>query len=363
MTLEDLFPPKYLAKRPSYARCAARAAKHGVPLTRDQYAVLTQNIRKLSQLLKAADVPEDAHVSKYVVNSWGKDNFQVKAFVEPGTRLLPPALHKPKHRAARRYGGQGGVDTVFVPDTHFGFNGSEPIHDERALACVLAVCEFYQPSHVVVLGDWLDLAGFSSFSTSPALRNQVNAALEHAHYWLAEFRAACPQAVIWLLEGNHEARIARCLADVLPELHGVKRPGDSEPVHSLVHLLRLAELGIEYKGPYKTHFWLDGVRILHGELLGKKGGETAAKMLDAYREPAVCGHNHRLELAYMTVHTEYGAQQIWAMSCGTLARLDPVVPGAHYPDWQQGFGLLSNGVPMLVPIKDGSCSVFGQVFG
>lgn len=364
--LADIFTAEYMNKRPSYARCKARARKYGQALSRDQYAVLRKEIRKLAELFTAANVdPAQVHVKKYVVNSWGADNFQVKAWVEPKGQAPAPAPDtKPRKFRAKSHS-EARPDILFIPDAHFGYSDDEPIHDEQALETVLQVAHALQPAQIIILGDFLDLAGLSSFSTGPGLRHRFNHALAAAYQYLVDLRAACPDATISYIEGNHEHRINRVLADKCPELYGLRRAGSGPEVLGVPHLLRLDELGVGYLGPYKTHFWTeDGIRVLHGELLGKNGGETAAKMLNAYGPEVgiVCGHNHRLELAYKTSHGAGGPCLTWAMACGTLARLDGTTPGSQYPDWQQGFGLVWNGQPSIHAIEEGSCQVFQTRF-
>jgi UDP-2,3-diacylglucosamine pyrophosphatase LpxH len=256
------------------------------------------------------------------------------------------------------------VHSLYIPDCHVGFDGDDPIHDEQAMGAVWNVARSYQPANIVILGDYLDLAGFGSYSTHSALRNKTNEALQEAYDWLVRLRSYCPASRIVYLEGNHEARINRYLSDKAPELEGIKQVGEETGALSLRHLLRLDELGIEYAGPYGTRLGLDGVQLIHGDLIGRTGGETAAKLLKAHSVPTVCGHVHRLELAYKTTHLAGGGPSLtWAMSCGTLARLDGTVPGSRYPDWQQGFGILwDNGQPSIHAIYAGSTGLLEHSF-
>ena len=65
------------------------------------------------------------------------------------------------------------------------------------------------------------------------------------------------------------------------------------------------------------------------------------KLLDSPRISIIQGHIHRLEMAHKTVWT-HGKPKIYqAVSMGTLARIDGIVPGGgtRY-NWQQGFGVV-----------------------
>jgi hypothetical protein len=242
------------------------------------------------------------------------------------------------------------TDILFIPDCHIGYMGDEPIHDDQAMDKVWAYAAAKKPRMIVILGDFLDLAGFGSYTTHPDLRNQVTRAIQTAYDRLHALRKRCPASDIYYLEGNHEHRINRYLCDNAPEAANIRAANSDVDIWSLRNLLHLDSLRIHYHGPYKTHLWLDGIRVLHGELLGRTAGDTASKMLKAYAEPSVCGHTHRLELGFKTQYFADGPRLTWAMSCGTLARLDGVVPGSHYPDWQQGFATLEDGAPRLHPI-------------
>ncbi len=369
MNLRDVFSDKYLLKRPSYHRCAAKAARHGLELSRDQYALLMRDIRKLRHLFEEAEVdPDSVNIQKYVVNSWGRDNFQVKAWLEPKRgKEEGEDFYITPYRSPLKPGKTyiSGMSYLFIPDIHFGYtrNGDilDPIHDEDAIAVVLEIARRYQPVNIVVLGDALDLAGFGSFSTNPSLRYLANEAIQRAYEFFKDLRAASPLSTITLLEGNHEARISRYLADKAPEVAGIRRAGDKAGALTIPNLLRLDESAVDYIGPYPSHYFADGMRILHGSLIGRGGGETVAKMLKEYAEPSVCGHVHRLELAYKTRHGADGPALTWAMSCGTLARLDGAVPGSHQSDWQQGFGVLwSNGQPSIHAIYGRSTGLLEQ---
>lgn len=368
MTVRQVLTDKFLMSRPSFKRFRAKCSRLGLEVDRDDYDAAMRDIRQLKPLFKAAEVdPETVRVDRLVLNSWGnKDNpsFQVKATLTPKglDQEAGPAPARPRKYRVSKSNSAGHMDVLMIPDAHVGWHGSEPIHDPAAVEAVLSVAARFQPSKIVILGDFLDLAGFGTYKNDAGYLNRTSDAIQTAYEYLARLRAGSPRAEIWYIEGNHEYRIANALRAGTPEAGGLKRAGGEE-VLGIPHLLRLDELGIAYVGPYKTHVWIEGVRYLHGELLGASGGLTVAKMLGAYQESSVCGHVHRLELAYRTEATEWGNSSAWAMSCGTLARLDGIVPGSRYPNWQQGFGVLwSGGQPAIYQIQDGLSCVQGIDF-
>lgn len=240
---------------------------------------------------------------------------------------------------------------LIIPDIHVGFRRASPrawtpIHDVGAMDHVLGVAKRIRPCEVVMLGDNLDLAAFSSkFTPTPDLQQTTKRSLEVLRDYLVGLRAAVgPRCRITYLEGNHEARIERLLLGVAPEALGLAPVGSTVPALSVPGLLRLAEpdVDVTYIGPYPSRYWLwDSVLCQHGSICRKGGGRTVAGLLDAQPVNQVCGHVHRLEMAGRTLAGPTGPVTAWAMSAGTLARLDGVVPaGQPFNDWQQGYGMV-----------------------
>lgn len=375
--LVDAAGMKYLAQRPSFVRLAKRVALKGFTLTRDQYRLLMIDVKSLESLLKLTKVDREAFdVQKYTVNKWGKDNWQVKAHLKPkpkpGETPIQPAV--PRTFPTRSsFPGNTGVDKLVLPDMHFGFYRTPtgeciPTHDERAISIYLSVAYEYQPSTIVILGDLIDLPTLGKWVQGGEFNQLVDYAKQAAYEFLAALRDACPNARIVYVEGNHEKRLREYMRRLAPELANVTRAGETDPVLSITNLLRLRDLGVEYIGEYGEHFWFDprtpqATRVLHGELIGSSGGLTVAKMLVKYpRVNSMCGHVHRAELAFVTEHLDNGDYETyWAMSPGTGARLDGVVPGERYPDWQNAFGLVWKGNhPSVHVIQNGEVHIAGR---
>jgi len=375
--LREALTDAYLAKRPSYKRALRRLemkAKHlAGDFTRDVYLAMMQDIRRLEGLLKEANVDTELfEVDRYTVNSWSKGNFQVKAHLKlkaGKTKVPVPEYMAPPLDVAHKLQGTGSMEVLCIPDMHFGFlcetkpdAAGNPelvwrsIHDERAVRVMLEVARMFQPNQIVILGDMLDLPALSRWETQPMHKHQTLTAIKAAHEWLRQLRAACPDARIMYIEGNHERRISDYLSKNAPELLWAV---------NVAGLLGLDTLNIEYIGPYGMRVALaPRIFATHGHLIGRKGGESSAKMLGEYHMSTVFGHTHRLELAFHTHYDEHGKQfTVFSMGCGTLAKLDGSVPGSHFPNWQQGFGAIWQGWrPNIYRIEQGACFVEGFTF-
>ena len=83
-----------------------------------------------------------------------------------------------------------------------------------------------KPDIICIVGDLFDLPEFSRFDVDPRTWDVVGR-IEAAHKILSRIRNASPESQITLVEGNHEYRLVRHLADaspamltVLSDLHG-----------------------------------------------------------------------------------------------------------------------------------------------
>ena len=93
---------------------------------------------------------------------------------------------------------------LIVPDIHF------PNHDPHALDCLKQACEIIKPDEVVLLGDVVDCATFSTHVKSRIEQkaqdfreSELSPATD-----LLEFFARFADKIVYL-EGNHEYREAR----------------------------------------------------------------------------------------------------------------------------------------------------------
>lgn len=202
-----------------------------------------------------------------------------------------------------------------------------PDADAFAFKAALDFIRDVQPDHVVLGGDFLELASCSQHGgdPDPLFLDQEIAAGRKA---LDRIRDAAPCAKTTYLQGNHESRLERVIIAQLPTFHGAM---------SLPELLDLEGRGIEWV-PYK--------RLWRPELpSGAKGklhythGETAQKHhaaghLDRYGVSVRYGHTHKFQC-----FTRGFADHRVCISIGSpcLRTLDPAWIGPH-SGWTHGFG-------------------------
>lgn len=347
------------------------AGDDGAQVTRTQHGedAVDVSIRGQALVMSYEDLVRVANIDTaewqcrhHEVNTWttpmkGPDgrpdvvrNWQVKAKLERrvSTTTAPVQPVAPLPRRERPADPQRPTCTLMVPDSQHGFRWSEdrrrllPLHDRRACDLVVQVAERLQPDRIVLLGDMMDLAEWSTRYPRPSeLRDITQPTLAEVHAWLASVRQACPAAEIVYLEGNHEQRITRALVESCSPAAGLRGVDEDRAVLSVPRLLALDWLGIDYVGPYGEDTYIGNVRVTHGDKVRNGGGATAQAVIREATHSTWYGHIHRVELVHRTLHGPTGPRVIHAASPGCLCRVDGAVPGVTArPDWQQGIGVL-----------------------
>lgn len=245
------------------------------------------------------------------------------------------------------------------PDSQMGYFRTAdgtllPIHDESAINVAMQILAEVERDEgidlIVNQGDDLDFAEFSTHRSTPGYKGVLKQNLTRHASHLSAQRTAAPDAEIVQLQGNHEARLEKFIIDKAPELLGLQRVGDSEPILSVPHLCKYDEMGITVSDPYPQGvYWAnDYLKFHHGTVSSGVPGGAAGKSLKA--EPGISviyGHDHYQAVARDRVRTATGMRNVFAASAGCLCRLDGLVPsatGAVRPSgkmlaaerWQQG---------------------------
>ncbi|NKG21092.1 hypothetical protein [Paeniglutamicibacter terrestris] len=271
-------------------------------------------------------------------------------------------------------------------DTQIGFrrlaDGTmDPFHDDAAMAVFVEACAHFQPDVIQILGDFLDFASQGRFAQEAGFALTTQASLDRGHLFLAILRAACPNARIVIIEGNHDKRMQNFVEANALAAFGLKRAGlpESWPVMSLPYLLRLDELNIQYVDAYPaaTDWDNDLTRNIHGTKANSKGSTTAQYVTDLPHINTWAGHTHRTEITYKSVLGARGETvESYSANPGCLCRTDGAVPSVHgaigadgtaariVEDWQQGFGMAyyndTESWPFVYRIRNGRALIGGQ---
>lgn len=235
--------------------------------------------------------------------------------------------------------------------------------DDRACELVMEYMADTQPDKVIQIGDFIDLFSVSRFlkRMPPSQRPTLWEEIEQTREWAEQWHSAAPDADWYVIEGNHEQRLAAYLETHAEELMEF-------PELSLDALLGFEDLGIEYVGPYGGGMWVGkpgGLWATHGDYARKHSGYSAKAHLDAVGVSVIHGHTHRLGSHYQT---NMGGT-IAGFEVGCLCLPERTPPFKPNQNWQLGFATVwvSESSPRfhvdLVAITDGGFVYGGQRYG
>lgn len=332
----------------------------------------SNRILTLEDLLAASKVDTLIwNVERYVVNKWevgaaGPDKkivvtplFQVKANLVRKIALasteIPPVqpihIKSTKSSAIVKKIGSQIKRAIVIPDIQCGFKRDiqtgklDPLHNRAAMDIVMQVIKESNPDRIIFCGDNLDLPDFSSkYLCSPEFKGSTQAAIVELGWYYGQARALAPNAIIDVIEGNHDKRFTTALISRMEVAYGLRPSNDllGPDLISMERLLGLADLNITYHGPYPLgRVWInDNLNVHHGEVVRSGSGKTVAKMTEDLRSSEITGHLHREESASKTFWSKEGPKTYQAVSVGTLARIDiGIVPSAvSRNNWQNAFG-------------------------
>lgn len=356
------------------------------------------NVRTLEDLLREAAVDLDVwRCEKHEIKTWpttaknkytqtliSRRNWQVNAqFVRIVPIPLEPVVQPVGINAeipAPADNSRNGIQSALVlPDPQFGFRKDvytgalDPFHDRAALDLALQIAQTLQPDRIIWLGDMEDLPDWSDrFLRSPEFYWSTQPAIIETVWWLAQFRLACPDAEIEVLEGNHDKRLEDALLKHLPAAYNLHPPSEMHlpPAMSIPRLLDLDRLHIEYVPDYPNgQIWLnDAGVVVHGDVARGQSHATVSHVVKNNDVTVIQGHIHRLEWASRTIHSPRGRRPIYAFCPGCLCRVDGVVPGVKArQNWQQGIAVVYHDdatelTPVPIPIRQGRAIFDGVLY-
>lgn len=214
----------------------------------------------------------------------------------------------------------GPARVLILPDIHL------PYHDNAGLLPALKAGKAFNPSIVLLNGDFLDCHSVSSWTTDPRQKDWAGE-LKIGRDFLKRLRQLFPKARIICKEGNHEERWERRLFTDAPALIGVD---DFE----LEKLLRMDSVGAEYvKG--KRVIMLGKLPCIHGHeyrfAISNPVGPARGFFLRA-TEHCIGSHLHQsTSYSKMTIT----GRLISTWSTGCLCYLHPQFNPLN--DWSHGF--------------------------
>lgn len=287
--------------------------------------------------------------------------------------------------------------TVLLPDPQIGYwrdndtGALTPMHDEQAMAAALDVARAVAPDRIVNLGDFLDLAEFSSkFAVWPEFVGTTQAAIDAGHRFLAAQRAILGPPDddaddLVLIAGNHDDRLGKAVltnARQALRLRRADQTPEAWPAMSVPNLLALDAIGCTYIDGYPAGSLklADGTGTQTPLYAVHERGLDVVKVAKQQRQSYVQGHTHRVAVHSETYELDGRPVDVEAYSLGSLCSRTGHVPSTKgTPDergrpvrrvesWQHAVGVLTvapSGAWWLemVRIRDGQSVAAGRLYG
>jgi hypothetical protein len=257
---------------------------------------------------------------------------------------------------SRLYQGEDSVWLVFS-DVHF------PFQDPRVVDRLLWFSRMLKPDGVIAGGDTLDFYELSRFSKDPRRKTDtsLNNELRQARTFLRSLKNGTGARWLVWMDGNHEARLARHLADRTPELSTLETP-DGELILTVPHLLELDGLGYQYL-EYGDYFTLGDLDFEHGTVVSKPAaspaGMTARNTLIRRGRSVAMGHVHTQA---HVINTDRGGYY-HALEIGCCCQLVPEYD--RNARWAHGWLVVTvrdgKAYPELVQVRDGRVFWRGEI--
>ena len=219
---------------------------------------------------------------------------------------------------------------VVIGDIHF------PFHNKQWLSWVYSKVIQLKPTHVVQIGDLMDLYNFSRYARTNDLltpEQEIEQAFSSGEQMWRVLRKLAPGTKCYQLSGNHD-----------PSGRILKRIRDSLPiVESLVDLQKLMTFeGVQTLHDFTDELLLDDLCIMHGH---KGLGQHAAEN----RMNTIVGHLHKLDIRWF--HGRAGPFYEMNVGCG----VDKNSPVFGYRgqkklcQWTLGLGYVDRDGPRTIP--------------
>lgn len=277
-----------------------------------------------------------------------------RAYLEAQVERLRRTKARPVAPAKKRDSARDELVVAF-PDVH----GSS--QDRAAVAAFLGDLRRLNPSRVVGLGDLIDCGGFLAQHHVMGFVAETEYSFEQdtadANSFLDGVQEAAPNALIELLEGNHDQRPEKWAVTA-----ALRNRMDADFLRARVsteEVLGLKKRGIQY---FKRSEYYDGLPVqgairrgkvvfTHGLQRGGGSGVTGcARMLDRFGTNVCFGHTHWLA---QLVRRSVSQGTIGAWNLGCLSRLQPLWLHADPSNWTHAYGIFivaKSGAFLALPV-------------
>jgi hypothetical protein len=242
-----------------------------------------------------------------------------------------------------------------------------PYHDLRFHAIVLAILSDIKPDINVDMGDLFDCSQISRWPVDPARESRLQDELDIGRTILHQEAQAAPNALRFILEGNHEARMHK-VWESMGDRQG-REIGKLRSIRSAMewrNLLDLDAIGWQWiPTEAQAHTeTLPKLVTMHGTTTGVRKWSTwsAKAAWERIGRSVAVGHCHRAGVA---LHRDHNGQAFWIETgCGC----NFVQPYGSDFDWQQAITVIewnedrSLMQPTQIVVRDGRAMFRGREY-
>jgi len=209
---------------------------------------------------------------------------------------------------------------LHVSDCH------HPFVNKAAWKILLDVGKELKPHTIVIHGDFFDFYSVSRHAKDPLMDFKTwKDEMKEARSALDDLMTAVPYKEIVYLEGNHEKRLIKYVAEHAPKLAGLFK---SEEVMGLPREITYVPYGQNGK------YVIGNLVCVHGS---RAGENPAASMVKKFRSSVIFGHTHKVQEYH--IQNAHGDDFV-ALNIGWLGNQRQA---AEYildiSDWTLGFGI------------------------
>jgi hypothetical protein len=209
--------------------------------------------------------------------------------------------------------------------------------------------KWYKPDKVIIMGDLIDFYAISRFVKDPVRALRLQKEVDEGRVVLEKIKAISPKAEIHFIYGNHEDRLKKYKWANAKEFSSLRNL-------ELEKLLEFDKLNIISHPNGRMRY--KGLVFKHGDVVRKFSGYTAKAEFEKTGTSGVSVHTHRLSLFRQR---DEAGNHFWVEG-GCLCELNAEYLHGARVNWQQGFAIMTNGLPELVPITKGKAFYGGNIY-
>ena len=218
---------------------------------------------------------------------------------------------------------------LVIPDLH------APFHCTHGLAEIIKFSKHHKPTHIIQIGDALDIYAFSRFSKSLNIsdmtaKQELQSGRRVLENMWKKLQSNSPRAKCYQLVGNHEHRVEKRIMETLPELVDIYDPSELWKFDNVISIT----------DPRKELI-IDNIMFIHG-YKSRLGDHVRFNHMSV-----VHGHCHRPGISFIPIK----GRSLYEMDCGHCLDVQSIAAGytsQRITGWTKSFGWIDKYGPRVI---------------